>query len=75
MQVVVDRHMDSLMNLPSVHNHLDLEGLRRLVDTVETNIAGLKALEESEDSYGGVVTSVVMGRLPTEIRLMVGRGC
>ena len=72
-QVIVDRHMEALLNLPSVHNHLDLEGLRRLVDKVETNIAGLRALGKDEASYSGVVTSVVLGRLPSEIRLAVGK--
>ena len=72
-QVIVDRHMEALLNLPSVHNHLDLEGLRRLVDKVETNIAGLRALGKDEPSYSGVVTSVVLGRLPSEIRLAVGK--
>ena len=56
-----------------MHNHLDLEGLRRLVDKVETNIAGLRALGKDEASYSGVVTSVVLGRLPSEIRLAVGK--
>ena len=43
------------------------------MDTVDCNIAGLKALGEREESYGGVVTSVVMGRLPPEVRLTVAR--
>lgn len=70
---IVSRHMRSLLQMPPVKSHLDLEGLRKLIDTVESDIASLTALGETEATYGGVVTTVIMDSLPPEIRLTIGR--
>ena len=65
--------MEALLHLPAVRDHLDLQGLRRLSDTLATNIAGLRALGEREESYSKVISPVVMSRLPTEIQLSIGK--
>ena len=72
-QLIVDRHMDALLNLTSVTSHHDLRGLRRLYDSVEANIRGLRALGVASESYGGLLTSILMNKLPPEIRLIISR--
>ena len=70
-QLIVDRHMDALLNLTSVTSHHDLRGLRRLYDSVEANVRGLRALGVALESYGGLLTSILMNKLPPEIRLII----
>ena len=72
-QRVIDQHMELLLHLPSVKDHLDLQGLRRFSDTLATNIAGLRALGEREEFYSKVISPVIMSRLPTEIQLSIGK--
>ena len=51
--------MDALLNLPAVNSHHDLRGIR--------------ALGVTADSYGGLLTSILMNKLPSEIRLIINR--
>ena len=72
-QRIIDKHMEALLHLPHVRSHLDLQGLRRLSDTLAANISGLRALGEKEESYSKVVSPVIMSRLPTELQLSIGK--
>ena len=73
-QLIISRHMDVLMNLEGVSSYNDTRQLRHLFDTVETQVRGLKALGVSAESYGGLLSSVLLSKLPPEIRLIVSRG-
>jgi hypothetical protein len=72
-QLIVNRHMEALMNITNVSSHHDVKGLRRLHDTGEAHVRGLRALGVPTESYGGLLTSVLVKRLPPEIRLIVSR--
>ena len=72
-QLIVSRHMDALLGLSAVASHNNLKALRSLYDTVETHVRGLRALNVHAESYGGLLTSILMSKLPTEIRLIVSR--
>lgn len=72
-QLIVNKHMDALLNLPTIHSHHDLKGLRHLYDSVEAHVRGLRALGVTADSYGGLLTSILMNKLPSEIRLIISR--
>ena len=65
--------MDALLGLPVVTSQHDLKGLRRLYDLVETHVRGLRALGVPAESYGGLLTSILMNKLPPEIRLLISR--
>ena len=39
-QLIVNKHMDTLLNLPAVNSHHDLRGLRQLYDAVEAHMRG-----------------------------------
>ena len=60
-------------NRPSVSGEHDLRGLCHLYNEVETNVRSLKALGVDQDSYGTMLASVLLTKLPTEIRLIVSR--
>ena len=72
-QLIVNRHMEILLNLESVCSHHHLKSLRHLMDVVEANVRGLQALGVPTESYGGLLSSILMSKLPSELRLIVTR--
>ena len=72
-QMIVSRHMEVLLGLTAVSVEHDLKGLRRLFNEVEANVRSLKALGVERESYGTMLTSVLLTKLPPEIRLVVTR--
>ena len=65
--------MDVLLNLEAVTSQYNLKGIRHLYDVVESQVRGLKSLGVSAESYGSLLTSVLMNKLPQELRLIVSR--
>ena len=53
---------------------LNLKGLRQLCDTIESQVRGLKSLGVSADSYGSLLSSVLLNKLPQELPLILSRG-
>ena len=72
-QMIISRHMDILLNLAPVTGDHDIRGLRRLYNDVETNVCGLRALGVGHEAYGAMLTSVLLTKLPLELRLIVNR--
>ena len=72
--------MEALLNTDAISSHHDVQGLKRLYDSVEAHIRGLQALGLSARAYGGMLSSVLVNNFPTEPRLiilreMVGDSC
>ena len=72
-QIIISRHMDTLLNLTAVTLEHDLRGLRRLYNDVEANVRSLKVLGVEQGSYGAMLTSVLLNKLPNDVRLIVTR--
>ena len=72
-QMIINRHMEALLNVPGVISHQDTKALRKLHDTVEAHVRGLKALKVPAQTYGTLLTSVLINKLPPELRLIVTR--
>ena len=72
-QSIVNRYMELLLHLDAVTSTYNLKGLRQLFDAVESNVRGLKALGVSASSYGGLLSPILMSRLPAELRLIISR--
>ena len=70
---IVSKHMDILLKLDTVSSQHDLKGLRRLYDLVESQVRGLKSLGVDSTSYGNLLSSVLLQKLPAELRLIVTR--
>ena len=70
-QLIVNRYMDALLNTPAILLHQDVKGLRRLYDSMEAHIRGLQALGIAVSGYGDMLSSVIVNKLPPEIRLLV----
>ena len=65
--------METLLNLNAVTGEHDRRGLRRLFDEVKTSVRSLKALGVEWESYGTMLRSVFLTKLPSEIRLIMTR--
>ena len=72
-QQIISRHMDILMNIEQMTAHSNVKGLRQLYDVVESNVRSLKSLGVAADSYGSLLASVLMNKLPSELQLIIGR--
>lgn len=73
-QTIINRHKDILLHLEPVTSSYHLKALRHLLDAVESNVRGLKALGVDASCYGGLLSSILMSRLPSDLRLIVSRG-
>lgn len=72
-QLIIARHMDTLLELKPVTSPTNIKALRRLHDQIEFQVRSLKSLEVPLDSYGNLLSSLFMNRLPHEFRLLVSR--
>lgn len=72
-QLIINKHMEQLLNVGSVTSQCDVKGLRHLYDVIESNVRSLKSLGVKAESYGSLLSSVLMTKLPSELRLMAGR--
>ena len=69
-QQIINSHMDSLLQLPAVTSLHDVQGTRRLYDKVESHVRGLKSLGVESESYGNLMISILMQRLPPGLRII-----
>ena len=65
--------MDALMSLEPVMSLQNLIALRRLQDMVETHVQGLRSLGVAPESYGALLSPVIMKKLPQELRVIISR--
>ena len=72
-QQIISRHMDTLLELESVAAATNVKALRRLYDQVEFQVRSLKSLEVPLNSYGNLLSSLFVNRLPQELRLIISR--
>lgn len=65
--------MDILLNLDPVTSVHNSKGLRSLYDTVESHIRALKSLGIPSQSHGNLLCSMLMNKLPQDLRILMGR--
>lgn len=65
--------MDLLLNVPAVSSTNNLSGLRHLYDFAEMHTRSLNSLRVTSDSYGSLLSSVLINKLPNDVRLLISR--
>ena len=65
--------MDALLNVEAVTSQHNLKCLRHLYDLVESHVRGLQSLGVSSDSYGILLSSVLVNELPQDMQLVLSR--
>ncbi|XP_065893821.1 uncharacterized protein [Dysidea avara] len=68
---LINAHMQVLLDMPNAT--ASLTSLRLLYDTVATHTRALASLGKSKDSYGDIMVSVILKKLPAEIRRNLAR--
>ena len=71
--IIISRHMKELVSLPSVTSDSDLKGLRRFYDALESHIRRLLSLKIDAGSYGMMLKSIILEKLPNQVRLLLTR--
>ena len=61
------------MKLETVISDRHLRDLRRLYDSVETHIRSLHSLGISSDTYGSLLSPVLLTKLPLDMHLIISR--
>ena len=67
-QLIISKHMDALLNLETVTSLHNIKGLRTLCDSIESHVRSLGSLGVSSASYGSLLSSILMNKLPHELR-------
>ena len=70
-QMIVNAHMQALMNLPPPKN--TVTELRTFYDSIEGHIRSLLSLGTTPESYGAMLIPVTLGKLPAEVRRNLAR--
>ena len=68
---LINAHIQALLNLTNVTN--TLSSLKLFHDTVENHIRALDSLGKSPESYGSLLTPIILGKLPKEVRKSLAR--
>ena len=63
---LVNAHMQALLNLPNPSNNHS--SLQTFYDTIENHMRGLASLGKSPDTYGSLLTPIILTKLPNEIK-------
>ena len=71
-QHIISRHMNVLLNLDPVTS-TSAKALCHLYDRIESNIRGLKSLGVDSATYGSLLSPVLLGKLPSDVRLVISR--
>ena len=72
-QLIISKHMEILLNTEAITSEQNMRGLGRLYDDVKSHIWSLKSLEVAPDSYGALLSPMLLNKLPPELRLIVSR--
>ena len=69
-QQIINKHVEVLLNTVPLISHGNVKGLCHFYSLVKCLIRGLKALGVPSESYGKLLTSVLMNKL---LRLIISR--
>lgn len=71
--LVINAHMNKLLNMQPVSRSSDVGMLRKLYDACEVQIRSLAALGVASDTYGNLLCPVLMKLVPSDIALELSR--
>ena len=67
----IDAHIQTLINLPTPSQ--SYSSLREFHDAIESHSCNLASLRKTEDSYGSLLVSIILGKLPGKIKHNLAR--
>ena len=72
-QLLITSHIDKLMNIAPVKYVHEVKKIREVYDNIEVHVRNLSSLNIDISQYGPVLVSLIMSKLPEEIRLFISR--
>ena len=72
-QVIITTHMNELLKIKYVKSDKDMAGLRQLYDTLEVHVRSLLSRNVDSQSYGTLLSPIIMERLPHSVKLIISR--
>ena len=69
-QLIINKHMEYMLNTDGVSSQHDVMGLRYLDDVIESNVHSPKSLDVKAESNGSFLASVLMSKLSPELQLV-----
>ena len=72
-QMIIAKYMATLLNTEAVTSDNNLKELCYLYDTIESHIRSLKSLGVESAAYGAMLSSLLLLKLPPDLRLVVSR--
>ena len=65
--------MDVLVRLPRATSFKDIETLRKIYNSLETSVRNLTELNVEISSYGTLLISLILERIPSELKVIISR--
>ena len=72
-RLIVSPHMTNLLNLPQLASSDNINDLRKIYDTVETQVRSLENLDIQSEMYRPLLIQVLLSKLSSEISLIINR--
>ena len=72
-QLLVTANIDKLLSLPVVNSATNITSLRDVFNKIETYSRNLSSLDVEKGQYGPVLISIIMSKLPQEIKSQISR--
>ena len=72
-QILKTVHMNKIIELESVESISDVKDLRKLYDSIETEIRNLESLDMKHNEYGPLLVPLLINKVPDELKLILSR--
>ena len=70
---MIHSHMSKFLKLENITDVKDVNGLRKLFDTIDTHVRSLKNLNHELDRYGPLLIPIIASKTPNELNLIISR--
>ena len=72
-QLLITSHTDQLLSISPITSTNDIKKIRETCDKIGKNVQNLRSLDIGTSQYGPVLISIVMSKLPEDIKLQFSR--
>ena len=72
-QLIVNKHMDALLQFEAISSSQNARALRELFDNIRSHIRSLQSLGVEPESYGGLLCPVLLSKILQDLQLIVSR--
>ena len=70
-QTLILSNIDQLLSISHVESLTDIKKIRHIYGKIESAVRNLKSLKVDIGQYGPILISIIMNKLPTEIKLQI----